>query len=347
LRFYRKQTISGNGTGKTTAQMKTRSTFIDAGWDFTDTWVMCEGTNYPRLKVQIMPADRVCPDGVNTEDFAYMMQEWMRTNCIPTNDFCGGADVDESGAVDIADFAILAEQWLETGPYFTMLPAVPASITWWKMEDLPGKGIKDSVGGHHGITCNITQDPCISFARDHPRQTSVIVLRLDGIDDYVEVPDYKGVCGAVPRSCTAWIFPAEFNREQVILSWGGNAAGQKWMFRVGADNKLAVGVWGGYIQTNEVLQPGQWYYVTAVLDDDKQDNKMPSVDDIRLFINGLPAESAANSTQVIDTAAVQDVQIGSVYNGTTQTSFFKGILDDVRIFDRALTDEQVRLLYLE
>jgi hypothetical protein len=74
---------------------------------------------------------------------------------------------------------------------------------------------------------------------------------------------------------------------------------------------------------------------------------MPSVDDIRLFINGLPAESAANSTQVIDTAAVQDVQIGSVYNGTTQTGFFKGVLDDVRIFDRALTDEQVRLLYFE
>ncbi len=241
-------------------QMKTRSTFIDAGWDFTDTWVMCEGTNYPRLKVQIMPADRVCPDGVNTEDFAYMMQEWMRTNCIPTNDFCGGADVDESGAVDIADFAILAEQWLETGPYFTMLPAVPASEAWWRMDYSPEQGIRDSVGGHHGITCNITQDPCISFGRDHPRQTSVIVLRLD---------------------------------------------------------------------------------------DDKQDNKMPSVDDIRLFINGLPAESAANSTQVIDTAAVQDVQIGSVYNGTTQTGFFKGVLDDVRIFDRALTDEQVRLLYFE
>ncbi len=83
-----------------------------------------------------------------------------------------------------------------------------------------------------------------------------------------------------------------------------------------------------------------------MLDDDKQDNKIPSVDDIRLFINGLPAESVANSTQVIDTAAVQDVQIGSVYNGTAQTSFFKGALDDVQIFDRALTNEQVRLLYL-
>ncbi len=45
--------VSGNGTsaagtGKTTAQMKTQSTFTDAGWNFSTVWEMI-GSNYPRL----------------------------------------------------------------------------------------------------------------------------------------------------------------------------------------------------------------------------------------------------------------------------------------------------------
>jgi len=42
-------TSSATGTGKSTAQMKTQSTFADSGWDFTTTWEMM-GTNYPRLQ---------------------------------------------------------------------------------------------------------------------------------------------------------------------------------------------------------------------------------------------------------------------------------------------------------
>ncbi len=43
------RTTSAGGTGKTTADMKTQTTFMNAGWDFTNIWEMI-GTNYPRLK---------------------------------------------------------------------------------------------------------------------------------------------------------------------------------------------------------------------------------------------------------------------------------------------------------
>jgi len=44
------QPTSAGGTPKTTAEMKTKSTFTDAGWDFVNIWDICEGTNYPRLR---------------------------------------------------------------------------------------------------------------------------------------------------------------------------------------------------------------------------------------------------------------------------------------------------------
>lgn len=47
---------SGIGGGKTTAEMKTISTFTDAGWDFTNIWKIIEGKSYPYLWYEYLPA---------------------------------------------------------------------------------------------------------------------------------------------------------------------------------------------------------------------------------------------------------------------------------------------------
>lgn len=44
---------AGNATGRTTAEMKTQSTF--QGWDFDDTWHMVEGLTYPLLQWEALP----------------------------------------------------------------------------------------------------------------------------------------------------------------------------------------------------------------------------------------------------------------------------------------------------
>jgi hypothetical protein len=51
------QTTNAGGTGKGTVEMRTASTFLDAGWDFVDEtengtediWWILEGQDYPRL----------------------------------------------------------------------------------------------------------------------------------------------------------------------------------------------------------------------------------------------------------------------------------------------------------
>ncbi|MHC4675528.1 MAG: GLUG motif-containing protein, partial [Planctomycetota bacterium] len=46
--------IDPNVIGESTANMKTESTFVSAGWDFTTpVWLVCEGRDYPRLAWQI------------------------------------------------------------------------------------------------------------------------------------------------------------------------------------------------------------------------------------------------------------------------------------------------------
>jgi hypothetical protein len=107
------KTVSGGGTGKTTTEMQTLLTFTLAGWDFATIWAICEGTNYPRLQWQIPAGDWVCPDGVNVEDLDYFVRRWLMNNCTSSNNYCGGTDMNTSGGVDLADWAMFAEHWLE------------------------------------------------------------------------------------------------------------------------------------------------------------------------------------------------------------------------------------------
>lgn len=110
---------NGYGTPLPDEEMKQQSSFV--GWDFTnetangtnDYWRMCvDGVDYPRLNWESIPGDFMCPDGVNVEDLDYFVQRWLWGDCASSNN-CGGADIDGSGVVDSADFAIFAQHWLE------------------------------------------------------------------------------------------------------------------------------------------------------------------------------------------------------------------------------------------
>ena len=59
------QTISDGGEGKTTAEMQTAGTFLEAGWDFMfenangteDIWWIFEDMSYPRLWWELIPIE--------------------------------------------------------------------------------------------------------------------------------------------------------------------------------------------------------------------------------------------------------------------------------------------------
>ena len=50
--------VGATGTGLTTIQMQQASTFLEVGWDFADTWTICEGRDYPRLRWEKIVCDQ-------------------------------------------------------------------------------------------------------------------------------------------------------------------------------------------------------------------------------------------------------------------------------------------------
>jgi hypothetical protein len=111
------QSTSAGGTPKTTAEMKTKSTFTNAGWDFGNIWDICEGTSYPRLRWQILSArdrgDFLCPYGVDFLDFAVLASAWQSEPGDP--DWNPSCDISKpkDNFINELDLAILCENWLK------------------------------------------------------------------------------------------------------------------------------------------------------------------------------------------------------------------------------------------
>ena len=84
------------------------------------------------------------------------------------------------------------------------------------------------------------------------------------------------------------------------------------------------------IQANDLLSDGIWTHCVAVRDDNN---------DMWLYINGILQTDTANFPYSWDTSAA-NLSIGE-YSGT----FFKGAIDEVRIYAVALTAEQIKRRY--
>jgi len=70
------QSSSDGGTPKTTAEMKTQSTFTSALWDFIEVWDIGENQTYPFLRTYL--AGDINHDGVvDFRDITYLAADWL------------------------------------------------------------------------------------------------------------------------------------------------------------------------------------------------------------------------------------------------------------------------------
>jgi hypothetical protein len=209
---------------------------------------------------------------------------------------------------------------------------VSGAAARWAFDEPSGTAVADSAGAHPGTIYNMQ-----NTNRVPGRQYKA--LRFDGVDDYIAVAGYKGVTQSAPRTCSAWI-KTSASQYMVILNWGGDD-GQKWLLGVYPDGQFGVFLSSGNeIKSGLIVADGYWHHVTAVLADDGS----PSVNEIQLYVDGIRVNATASSTTAVDTPSVSDLSIGAYPINGQMGVFFNGLIDDVRIYDRALTANEVKLL---
>jgi len=232
--------------------------------------------------------------------------------------------------------------WLNAGFVTGAPPAPPAAakapagidltrglVGWWKFDEGDGTVARDSSG-----------------KRSHGRLIGDLewgkgriggALSFGGTRDRVEIMDSPSISVTGDLTVTAWVNGSSW-RVNNIVSKDFNSS---YRFRV-QDNGNALwlllcddyGYEAESVELSNTLRTGKWYHVAATADLDAKE--------VRFYLDGAQMGEARSTTK----AGIQDMA-GPLLIGKTETGFsedFHGLMDDVRIYNRALSAEEIRLL---
>ena len=243
-------------------------------------------------------------------DFAGLAAQWLTTDC----GLCAGADLSSDANVDMVDLDMLAYNWL--GDESLQLH--------FKFDETGGAIAEDrSIYTRAG---DLTNGPTWTTG------TLGGALSFDGVDDYVEVTDYKGIPGSATRTCMAWIKTSQAGKE--IVNWGEEYAGGRWVVRVNEGGQLRAEVQGGNIIGTTLLNDNTWHHVAVVLADDGS----ADINEARLYVDGNLETVSSSADEPVNSGSYQNVQIGWYY---IADRYFNGLIDDVRIYSTVLTEEEI------
>jgi hypothetical protein len=209
------------------------------------------------------------------------------------------------------------------------LDADPHLIGWWKFDETTGKSAADS--SKHGHEAVLEGGGTLDAA-SAPGKIGTAV-KLDGKEAWLRVPGFKGVTGTGSRTLAVWIKTPTGGGD--IMSWGFDDYGKMWIFghvrgRVGVTPK------GGYLYMKAGTDDDAWHHVAVVVREASPPNLH---DDVKLYRDGEVAEIddiGLLDLWPIETGDALEVRIGRR---------FKGLMDDLRLYDRALSDNEIKTLF--
>ncbi|MHC4175396.1 MAG: Kelch repeat-containing protein [Planctomycetota bacterium] len=262
---------------------------------------------------------------------------WVFTSAVYASDSI--VDFNGDGTVDAADMCIMIDHWGTGESLCDIAPApfgdgivdvqdlivlaehlftYPGAVAYWKLDETEGSSAHDSAGDNDGtVNGNPLWQPTGGQIDG--------ALQFDGINDYVSTSFILDPADGV-FSVFAWVKDAAPG--QVIISQTGGA---NWLLADPSEGKLQTSLLrpaGGRIVPQPliseiIITDGNWHRVGFVWD---SSDRILYVDDMEV----------ARDTQSGLEPSESGLYIG-VGKNLEPDSFFSGLIDDVRMYDRAVT----------
>ena len=200
-------------------------------------------------------------------------------------------------------------------------PGTPGlqGVNAYAFDEAGGPTATDSVGGADAALTNAewvtgVAGAAVSFAGDGQADTGAALV---------------DTAGSYSVSAWAKLDEAGTGFQTVVSQDSGNASGFFLQYS-GADERWAMSLVGQRALSAEKPEPGRWYHLTGVRD--------AAAGTMTLFVDGREAGSVSACAAAESTGSTV---VGRGEFGGEQVDFLRGDVDDVRIFDRALSAQEI------
>jgi len=208
-------------------------------------------------------------------------------------------------------------------------------VGWWKLDETTGTTAADSSGnGNDGTLINMGSSKWTTGAVGG-------ALRFDGNNDYVSLPIGSIINSLTNCTIAEWVNWDGGSSWQRIWDFGSSESVNMFLTVNNGDTgtpRFAITI-SGWTDEDQVTAPdvltGGWHHIAVTID---ADNSVHS-----LYIDGeLVDENTSLRYTPSDLGSTTRNRLGrSQYSADP---YFDGTLDDVRIYDRALSDEEITQL---
>lgn len=212
----------------------------------------------------------------------------------------------------------------------------------WLFDEGSGTVYADSSGNGNdariaGSQVWSTDTPDTGFANEAS-------LSLNGTTDFVNT-SWQGLGGNVARTVSFWIKVSGAPNNHGIVAWGNSTVnGAKWHIRLnnaagnGPLGAIRTETQGDFTIGTTPLNDGEWHHVVSVFPGGADE-----LATVIHYVDGQAEVAGGNggSTQPVNTSTTSaPVTVGRRNQGGV-LGYFPGQIDDVRIYDRALTATEV------
>jgi hypothetical protein len=204
-------------------------------------------------------------------------------------------------------------------------------VAWYQMDAIADGRMPDAIGNHTGM-CDPASCPTVTTSG---RIGNAYVFGAGNTKDIVIVPSASELLTTTGFTVTAW-----FKLEQDALgclvnkvySAAGVSDGNSWQACLG-DSKLSFYSTSPPLRYGPTLAAGQWYHVALTWDGQTQAQA--------LYFQGMLVAQQAGVTLSFDDGPIT---IGADLDNRALMAEFHGVIDDVRIYNRALPPVEIMAL---
>jgi hypothetical protein len=210
----------------------------------------------------------------------------------------------------------------------------------WKMDEMAngtcpgGLDVCDHSGNeNHGNNVGATWQTGTA-----PTRTAIgsgYAATFDGVDDYIDAGNDASLDIADTITTSAWIYSDDnISRHSIITQGDGNDYTNNYQIFIDSDAYFTIGEGSTatYAIANDSISNGNWYHIVGVFD-----NSIA-----KIYINGLlEGEDTFSGVRQLGGS----FRIGVRSPSGTNQWYSDGQIDDVRIYNRALSEDEVKYLY--